>query len=238
MLESGRGLLPAAFEDLAGELVPAPNPSTSTAVTPLGQVDVVFPLLHGPYGEDGTVQGLLELAGLPYVGSGVLGSAIGMDKYAMKRMMEAASIPVAGYWPLHEGESLDSIDVTYPCFVKPANMGSSVGISKVRNRAELEPRSALAFEYDEWLLVEDFVPGREIEVAVLGDRGIDVSVPGEVVPGAEFYDYADKYENGTAQLLVPAPLDSDQVGQRATTRGVDLRRVPLRGHGARRHVPA
>ncbi|HEX5097145.1 MAG TPA: D-alanine--D-alanine ligase family protein, partial [Acidimicrobiia bacterium] len=194
-----------------GEVVPAPNPSTSTAVTPLGQVDVVFPLLHGPYGEDGTVQGLLELAGLPYVGSGVLGSAIGMDKYAMKRMLEAAGIAVAPYTPLREGDRLDAIDVAFPCFVKPANMGSSVGISKAHNRAELEAAVALAFEYDEWILVEDFVPGREIELAVLGDRSIDVSVPGEVVPGAEFYDYADKYENGTAQLLVPAPLTAAEV---------------------------
>ena len=222
LLESGRGVLPAAFE-VAGELVPAPNPSTSTDVTPLGQVDVVFPLLHGPYGEDGTVQGLLELAGLPYVGSGVLGSALGMDKYAMKRMLEAASIPVAPYTPLRDGDRLDGVDVAFPCFVKPSNMGSSVGISKAHNRAELEAAVALAFEYDEWILIEDFVPGREIELAVLGDRSIDVSVPGEVVPGEEFYTYADKYENGTAQLLVPAPMTRDEIerAQRLAARTFD-----------------
>jgi D-alanine-D-alanine ligase len=205
MLEAGRDKLPAAFE-VSGELVPAPSPGGDVPA-PLGAVDVVFPLLHGPYGEDGTVQGLLELAGLPYVGSGVLGSAIGMDKFAMKRMLQAAGLPIARYWAVREGERVD--DVEFPCFVKPSNMGSSVGVSKAHNAAEFEAALALAHEYDEWALVEEYVRGREIEVGVL--EGAGASVPGEVVPGAEFYDYADKYENGLAQLLVPAPLAEAQV---------------------------
>jgi D-alanine-D-alanine ligase len=180
---------------------------------------VVLPLLHGPYGEDGTVQGLLELAGLPYVGAGVLGSAVAMDKIMMKRAFAAAGLPFANYLTLRDGHDVgafaDSVvaDLGLPCFVKPANMGSSVGVSKARTRTEVTAAVERALEYDEWAIAEEAVSGREIEVAVLGDDPPEPSVPGEVVPAADFYDYADKYEDGKAQLLVPAPLDAAQTAE-------------------------
>ena len=152
--------------------------------------DVVFPLLHGPYGEDGTVQGLFELAGLPYVGAGVLASAVGMDKIMMKRAFAAAGVPSRARLSRrrdgHDRRAFaDAIEAElgYPCFVKPSNMGSSVGVSKARDRAELDAAIAHAFAFDLWILVEEAVVGREIEVAVLGDDPPEVSVPGEVVPG-------------------------------------------------------
>jgi D-alanine-D-alanine ligase len=211
LLVSSRDALPAAFT-VAGELAPVPTASSRDSL----DVDVAIPLLHGPYGEDGTVQGLLELAGLPYVGSGVLGSAVGMDKIMMKRALRAEGLPVAASLSLREGEDIETfcgeVEATlgYPCFVKPSNMGSSVGVSKAPDREQLRAALELALEYDEWVLVEEEVRGREIEVAVLGDDPPEASLPGEVVPGAEFYDYADKYENGEAKLLAPAPLDEAQ----------------------------
>ena len=177
-------------------------------------MDVVIPLLHGPYGEDGTVQGLLELAGMAYVGSGVLGSAIGMDKVAMKRMFAAAGIPFPAFRVLREGHDAEAFadEVArafgLPCFVKPSNMGSSVGVTKAHTRAELRDALDVALRYDEWVLAEEAIAGREIEVGVLGDDPPEASLPGEVIPGAEFYDYADKYEDGQAKLLAPAPLDA------------------------------
>jgi D-alanine-D-alanine ligase len=222
-LEGGRDALPAAF-DVAGPPVELPSePGRGALVThnvggspaPLA-VDVVFPLLHGPYGEDGTVQGLLDLAGLPYVGSGVLGSAVAMDKIMMKRAFAAAGLPSARYLALRDGHPVASFaagaeaELGLPCFVKPSNMGSSVGVRKCRTRAELVAGLEHALQFDEWVLAEEYVPGREIEVAVLGDDPPEASVPGEVVPAADFYDYADKYEDGKAQLLVPAPLTAEQ----------------------------
>jgi len=215
MLEAGRDALPAALPvagDPVTDLVPGPGSA------PLG-ADVVLPLLHGPYGEDGTVQGLLELAGLPYVGSGVLGSAVGMDKIMMKRAFAAAGLPSARFVPLRDGHDVATFcddvegELGFPCFVKPANMGSSVGVSKVHDRVELERGVALAFAYDEWVLAEEMVEGREIEVAILGDDPPEASLPGEVVPGAEFYDYRDKYEDDAAKLLAPAPLDADETAE-------------------------
>jgi D-alanine-D-alanine ligase len=179
-------------------------------------VDVVIPLLHGPYGEDGTVQGLLELAGLPYVGSGVLGSAVGMDKRAMKRMFTAAGLPNARALELRDGHDEGEFcarvvaELGLPCFVKPANMGSSVGVSKARTGEELRAAVEVALSYDEWILAEEMIPGREIEVGILGDDPPVASLPGEVVPAADFYDYADKYEDGKAQLLAPAPISAKQ----------------------------
>jgi D-alanine-D-alanine ligase len=209
MLAAGaRDALPAAL-DVRGDAVPVPSASDRGPL----DADVVVPLLHGPYGEDGTVQGLLELAGLPYVGAGVLGSAIGMDKVVMKRLFGAAGLHAARFVALRDGQDREAFcaqverDLGYPCFVKPSNMGSSVGVTKARDRGQLHAAIDLALTYDEWILAEEFVPGREIEVAVLGDDPPEASVPGEVVPGAEFYDYADKYEDGKVQLLVPAPLD-------------------------------
>jgi D-alanine-D-alanine ligase len=192
---------------------------------PLGAVDVAFPLLHGPYGEDGTVQGLLELAGLPYVGSGVLGSAVGMDKVMMKRAFTACGLSTPRYIALREdsGGSPASPGITkaeldrceaelgYPCFVKPANLGSSVGVSKATDRAGLEEAVDVALRFDEWILVEEGIAGREIEVAVLGDRPPEASLPGEIVPGAEFYTYEDKYLDDSAELRAPADLEPDHV---------------------------
>jgi D-alanine-D-alanine ligase len=187
--------------------------------TPLGAVDVAFPLLHGPYGEDGTIQGLLELAGLPYVGSGVLGSAVGMDKVMMKRAFAACGLPTARSVALREdGVTKAELDrcedsLGYPCFVKPANLGSSVGVSKARDRAGLEEAVDVALRFDEWVLVEEAITGREIEVAVLGDRPPEASLPGEIVPGAEFYTYEDKYLDDSAELRAPADLDPDRTAE-------------------------
>jgi D-alanine-D-alanine ligase len=224
-LEKGVTGLPAAFA-VEGEPVRPPSVPAHQEIVPRSAAftdgelsemsglapDVVFPLLHGPYGEDGTVQGLLELAGLPYVGSGVLGSAVGMDKVMMKRVFSACGLPQARYLELRDGGDRATFAVRVvaelglPAFVKPANMGSSVGVTKAHDRAELDAGIAIALEYDEWCVAEEAVVGREIEVAVLGDDPPDASVPGEIVPGDEFYSYADKYERGDAQLLVPAPL--------------------------------
>jgi D-alanine-D-alanine ligase len=194
---------------------------------PLGAVDVAFPLLHGPYGEDGTVQGLLELAGLPYVGSGVLGSAVGMDKVMMKRAFTACGLATPRYVALRDdsGGSPASPGITkaeldrceaelgYPCFVKPANLGSSVGVSKAADRAGLEEAVEVALRFDEWILIEEGIAGREIEVAVLGDRPPEASLPGEIVPGADFYTYEDKYLDDSAELRAPADLDPDRIAE-------------------------
>jgi D-alanine-D-alanine ligase len=202
-------------------------------------VDVVIPLLHGPYGEDGTVQGLLELADLPYVGAGVLGSAVGMHKGAAKQMAAAAGIPQVRHLEFREGRDREVLvarvvdELGFPCFVKPANMGSSVGVTKAHGLDELEAGLDVALGYDEDVLVEEAVVAREIEVAVLGSLTPEASVAGEVVPGAEFYSYADKYEDGAAQLLVPAPLtdaEMDEVRDLAirafvATRGEAMARV-------------
>jgi D-alanine-D-alanine ligase len=212
MLAEGRDALPAAFA-VEGDLVPLPSAARTS------EVDVVIPLLHGPYGEDGTVQGVLELAGLPYVGAGVLGSALAMDKIAMKRMFVGAGLDTARALTLRDGQGVDEYvrrveaELTFPCFVKPANMGSSVGVSKARTRPELRDAIAHAFTFDEWILTEEMVPGREIEVGILGDDPAVASLPGEVVPAADFYDYADKYEDGKAELRAPAPLSAEHTAE-------------------------
>ena len=204
----------------------------------LGAVDVAFPLLHGPYGEDGTVQGLLELAGLPYVGSGVLGSAVGMDKVMMKRAFTACGLATPRYVALREDSGgspaapgitkadLDRCEAQlgYPCFVKPANLGSSVGVSKATDRAGLEEAVEVALRFDEWILVEEGIAGREIEVAVLGDRPPEASLPGEIVPGADFYTYEDKYVDGAAELRAPTDLDPD--------RSAEVRRLAVEAFNA------
>ncbi|MBI3454417.1 MAG: D-alanine--D-alanine ligase [Candidatus Rokubacteria bacterium] len=178
-------------------------------------LDVVFPLIHGPYGEDGTLQGLLELADLPYVGAGVLASAVGMDKATMKAVFRAHGLPVVPHlvvlrhqWAADpEGIARQAVAVVgYPCFVKPSNLGSSVGISKVRGAAELGSAIEAAFAYDRKILVERAILGREIEVSVLGNDHPEASVPGEVLPGKEWYDYEAKYTEGLAKLIIPAPL--------------------------------
>lgn len=174
---------------------------------------VVLPLLHGPNGEDGTVQGLLELADVPYVGCGVLASSVAMDKGAAKELFAANGIPQARWRTLHADEAdaarLTEIadDLGLPLFVKPANMGSSIGVAKVHDLAELVSAVEVAASYDEWLVLEENVEGREIECAVLGHT-VDAraSVPGEVEPAAEFYDYDDKYHDGAATISIPASL--------------------------------
>ena len=176
---------------------------------------VVFPVLHGPFGEDGTVQGLCEMAGVPYVGPGVLSSAACMDKPVSKRLLEAAGLPVARYVELRSRDVTTEVpdalldELGSPVFVKPANLGSSIGISKAVDVTEVAEALSLAAAYDTRLIVEEFVPGREIEVSVLGNETLRASLPGEIVPGGEFYDYADKYLNDTAELHAPADLPAN-----------------------------
>jgi D-alanine-D-alanine ligase len=185
-------------------------------------VDVLFPVLHGPYGEDGTVQGLFELADIPYVGAGVLGSALAMDKLAMKAVFCAKGFPVADYVPVMRWEwdqqpTRVSVwvqqRVGYPCFVKPANLGSSVGVTKVHAASELPGALDVAAHYDRKMVVEKAVDAREIECSVLGNDQSIASLPGEVIPRREFYDYEAKYSDNATQLVVPAKLEADKVAE-------------------------
>jgi D-alanine-D-alanine ligase len=195
----------------------------ATQQAPLPELDLIFPVLHGTYGEDGTVQGLLEMANLPYVGSGVLASAVVMDKAVAKQLFAQAGLRQSAYelvlrreWRQAAESVLDRIEArfAYPLFVKPANLGSSVGVSKVRDRAELGRGLDLACRFDRKVLVEVAVPhAREIEVSVLGNDEPSVSVVGEVVPGNEFYDYAAKYLDESSKLLIPAAIDADLVAE-------------------------
>jgi D-alanine-D-alanine ligase len=190
-------------------------PLRPQVLSALAQVDVVFPLVHGPHGEDGTLQGLLELLGLPYVGAGVAASAVGMDKALMKALFRRAGLPTAEFavvtrhqWQ-REREAVEAHlrqGIGLPCFVKPANLGSSVGISKVREWEALGEALAEAFRYDRKALVERAVGGREIEVAVLGNEEPIASPPGEVVPHREFYDYRAKYLEEGTKLIAPVSL--------------------------------
>ncbi len=187
------------------------------------QIDVFFPVLHGPYGEDGTVQGMLELADVPYVGAGVLGSALGMDKAAMKDVFTAKGLPILPHivvrrsdWREDAPAVLEAIDATglqYPLFVKPANMGSSVGVSKAHEAGELAASIELAAQYDRRIIVEQGVDAQEVECAVLGNDDPEASVVGEVVPGNEFYDYNAKYVDDNSNLIIPAQLDDDTAEQ-------------------------
>jgi D-alanine-D-alanine ligase len=178
---------------------------------------VVLPLLHGPMGEDGTVQGMLELSNVAYAGSGVLGSAVAMDKAMAKQVLTAAGIPQARYRAFAEHQITPGLagelaaELGLPCFVKPANMGSSVGVSKARSVEALRDAIEFALTYDEWIVVEEAIEGREIEVAVIGNIDPFVSVPGEIIPGDEFYSYDDKYINDTSIGVVPAALTTDQI---------------------------
>ena len=193
----------------AGGALPIP---TAAAPSALGAVDVVFPILHGPFGEDGTVQGLLELAGVPYVGSGVAASALCMDKDLFKAVLRDRGIPVARSITLRPGAATEN-PFGYPVFVKPARLGSSVGISKARNPAELDAAVALAFRHDDKVLVEEFQPGVEVEVGVLGNRDPIASVAGEIVAHADWYDFDAKYADGGMELIVPARLPAETTEQ-------------------------
>lgn len=214
LLDGGRAGEIGAVVAVAGtELDPLPAVAPATP----GQQVVVLPLVHGPLGEDGTVQGLLELAGVPYVGTGVLGSAVCMDKAAAKAVAAAAGLPQPRHLAcrdVHAGDAfLDRVveELGLPVFVKPANMGSSVGVARAADRARLAAAVADAIRYDEWVVVEEAIVGREIELGVLGNAEPRVSVPGEIVPNHEFYDYEDKYSDGGARLVVPADLPGEVV---------------------------
>jgi D-alanine-D-alanine ligase len=211
-LAPGEGAEPVLIDREPGEEVSLP---ASLPASLAGSVDVVFPVLHGPKGEDGTVQGLLELAGLPYVGSGVLGSAVAMDKAITKTILAQAGIPQAPWrlvtraeWEREAAGVAERLgaELGYPCFVKPANLGSSVGISKVHGPEELAPALDLAAHYDRRLVVEAGVDARELEVSVLGNDDPVASVAGEIVPCNEFYDYDAKYVDDRSELIVPADL--------------------------------
>jgi len=206
---------------------PGSNHST-VAVSGLA-LDVVFPVLHGPYGEDGTVQGLLELANVPYVGCGVLGSAVGMDKAVMKLLFAARDLPICDYevvltrdWRRDERAVLTRVTsrLGFPLFVKPANLGSSVGISKAKHAIELRTAINLAAEFDRKIVVEAAVPAaREIECAVLGNDDPEASVPGEIIPSREFYDYEAKYLDEGSRSVIPAQLSQPQAA--------DVRRLSI-----------
>ena len=214
---------------LAGESKPLQLAASTDLVAQSSSLsnalDVVFPVLHGTFGEDGTIQGLLELADIAYVGSGVLGSAAGMDKITMKQLFAAAGLPQTPYlaltrtqWRTDPKRYTRQIEksLPYPVFVKPANLGSSVGISKVRNRAELSPAVDLAASFDRRLIIEQGVGGpgakpRELEVAVLGNDTPEASLVGEIVPDREFYDYASKYDaTSTSEPVIPAHLSKSE----------------------------
>jgi D-alanine-D-alanine ligase len=229
--KQGKWLGGAQAQKLLGvSVAPAPSGSVSLAVAAANPtagtgLDVVFPVLHGTFGEDGTIQGLFELADIPYVGSGVLGSSAGMDKDAMKRMFFAAGLPQTPHitllrseWKADAKKCVKQIEkaLAYPLFVKPANLGSSVGISKVKSRADLAPAMDLAASFDRKIVIEQGVGGpgvkpRELEVAVLGNDTPEASVVGEIVPAKEFYDYEAKYElNGADESvsIIPAALSA------------------------------
>ena len=179
-------------------------------------IDVVFPVLHGTFGEDGTVQGLLELADLPYVGAGVMTSAVSMDKEVTKRLLVQRGLPVVESVTVPRGfPDVDQIcaRLPFPMFVKPSNLGSSVGISKVKTRAELDAALELAGQYDRKILVERGITGREFECSVLGSEQPIAAIPCEVIPSRDFYDYEDKYLLDAAKLIVPAPLTPEQTAE-------------------------
>ncbi len=186
----------------------------------LVHLDVVFPVLHGPKGEDGTIQGLLELAGIPYVGSGVAASSAGMDKVFTKRLFECAGLPIVPYvaytgrkWRARQDDLTQEIEknIGYPAFIKPANMGSSVGITKAHDKLELEEAINLALRYDRKVIVEKAVRCKDVECAVLGNGEPEASTAGEIVPAGEFYDYNAKYYDDKTRLLIPADIPEDKI---------------------------
>lgn len=219
---------PDSLKEAGGALLPVLQGIEERAVDlagtaeDTGTIDVMFPLLHGTFGEDGTIQGLFEMAGLPYVGAGVLASAAGMDKVTMKKLFAEAGLQQVDYryfirkeWSKQQEQCLAQVEeLGYPLFVKPANLGSSVGISKARNREELIAAIELALRYDRKVIIEAFIDAREIEVSVLGNDEPQASVPGEIRSSHEFYDYKAKYTDGKSDLIIPAdipPETADQV---------------------------
>jgi len=219
MADSRQEELPAQLEVAGPEVDPYHLPTTGDEPAPA--TTVVLPILHGPFGEDGTVQGLLEVLGVPYVGSGVLASSVAMDKAMAKTVLGANGIAQPRWRAVRHGEVEERPSLLQELvgvlgrdmFVKPANMGSSIGVSKVHGTDELVDALRLAFRYDDVAVVEEAVQARELECAVLGNRSPRASTIGEIVPGAEFYDYDDKYSDGVAQLLIPAELDEELIEQ-------------------------
>ncbi len=215
-LRSGPHALPARLDPTGDRLSPS-ELLGDAADRP--ERTVVLPLLHGPMGEDGTVQGLLELANVAYVGSGVLGSAVAMDKAMAKQVLAAAGVPQVRHRAFAEHQVTPGLpaeiagELGLPCFVKPANMGSSVGVTKAKTVEALRDAIHYALTYDEWVVVEEAIVGREIEVAVIGNADPFVSVPGEIVPGDEFYSYDDKYVNDASTGIIPAPLTDEQTAE-------------------------
>ena len=218
-IEIGRdgrwALEPASLRELTNgssiaETLPVPTERATPAA--LGDVDVVFPVLHGPFGEDGTVQGLLELAGVPYVGAGVTASALCMDKDLMKAVLRDRGIPVTRNVVVRPGDPVES-PFAYPVFVKPARLGSSVGITKAHTAEELRTGVALAFRHDEKVLVEEFVDGVEVECGVLGNLDPIASTPGEIVAHAEWYDYGAKYDEGGMDLIIPPRIPDEAIAR-------------------------
>ncbi len=192
---------------------------TNATLQNMEATTVIFPLLHGPNGEDGTVQGLLELLDIPYVGNGVLGSAVGMDKVIMKHLFAQAKLNQVDYvsftrtdWQENAKDAYREVEevIGYPCFVKPVNAGSSIGISKCQNKHELQAAFSEAFKYDRKIIVEQGVVAREIEVGVIGNDRPSCSVAGEIVPKKEFYDYQAKYEDGNTDLMIPANITEEE----------------------------
>jgi D-alanine-D-alanine ligase len=205
---AGAGELPPASP---GETLPVPTDDRSPAV--VGSVDVVLPILHGPFGEDGTVQGLLELMDVPYVGAGVAASALAMDKDLFKKVLRDSGIPTARHHAIRLGDAVEN-PFGYPVFVKPARLGSSVGITKVHDESELDPAVALARRHDEKVLVEEFIAGMEVECGVLGNR---VPAPIASLPGRidtlehEWYDFSSKYDEGGMELVIPPELPEETI---------------------------
>ncbi|MHB8468405.1 MAG: D-alanine--D-alanine ligase family protein [Gaiellaceae bacterium] len=190
-----------------------PVPAAAGTMAALAEVDVVLPILHGPFGEDGTVQGLLELAGVPYVGAGVLGSALAMDKDVFKKVMRDSGIPVAAHHAIRFGDAVEN-PFGYPVFVKPARLGSSVGISKVLEESQLAPAVEAAFRHDEKVLVEELLVGMEVECGVLGNQrpAPIASLPGRIDTLAhEWYDFASKYDEGGMELVIPPELPQETI---------------------------
>ncbi|MBP1464574.1 D-alanine--D-alanine ligase [Candidatus Chloroploca sp. M-50] len=226
-------MLPTSFTNAqASEVTPGPVAHLTSMIPDSGMpsvarllppgIDVVFPVLHGPKGEDGTIQGLLELAALPYVGCGVAASAVGMDKALMKAAFAAADLPLLPWLLVRRrdfecapSEVCERIEAAlhYPVFVKPANMGSSVGVSKATNRASLRAALAEAGRYDRRIVVEQGIAAREIEVSILGNEDPLASTPGEIVPSGEWYDYEAKYIDDASKTYIPAPIDHAQTAR-------------------------
>lgn len=216
-----QSVLDADSRDIPTSLVAEGVPVSPSLISEIAssQHVVVIPLLHGPLGEDGTIQGLLEMLDVAYVGSGVLSCAVAMDKVVAKQLLGANNIPQCKWQSLHSSSISDSAidtviaDLGLPMFVKPANMGSSIGISKAKTRDDVVASVRTAALYDEWIVCEESVTAREIEVSVLGNLSPKASTAGEIIPGGEFYDYEDKYINNSAQLIVPASLTPQQLAE-------------------------